>query len=459
MDWVGAFSRSVVIPLVMAKSRSRQPAYAREYRRTQFWSAGQLADYQLARLRRLVAHAQHSSSFYERHFRDAGLGDAAEIRSLRDVALLPALSKAALQECWEDLLVPDPGGTPMTEHRTSGSTGVPLRVLVNGDGMQHKAALTERHNGWAGYRPGDRVAMVWGDVQTPATLRGRLRAALLERMEVLDSQKLDERRMARFTEAVRNLGIRTLIGQAQVLCSYASWVRDRGIEGLPVRAVIPTAMVLHAGQRTLLEEAFGAEVYERYGSEETSIIASECPAHRGMHIAAEGLIVEVLADGRAAGPGEEGEIVITDLVNHAMPLVRYRIGDAGVMARAACPCGRGLPMFERVSGRVADNIVTPDGRTVSGIAITDHVVEVVGIRQMQIVQESLSSLVFRIVRDAHFGAESEATLRRHCGRIFGAEMRVRCEFVDEIPVGPRGKYRLCVSELGQATEAVADRSR
>ena len=457
MDWVGAFSRSVVIPLVMARNGSRQPAYAREYRRTQFWSAERLAEYQLTRLRRVVAHAQQNSPFYRQRLKEAGLDDAGDIRSLDDLALLPTLSKETLRECWEVVVVPDPTGVPPAENRTSGSTGVPLRILVNEDGMQHKAALTARHNGWAGHRPGDRVAMVWGDVAKPTSLTGKLRAALLDRLEVLDSQKLDEVRMGRFTEAVRSRGIRTLIGQAQVLCSYAAWVRDRGLVGLPVRAVIPTAMALHPGQRELLEEAFRAKVYERYGSEETSIIASECPAHRGMHIAAEGLIVEVLADGRAAGPGEGGEIVVTDLVNYGMPLIRYRIGDAGVMATEACSCGRGLPMLARVNGRVADNIVTPDGRIVSGIAITDHVVEVAGIRQMQIVQESLDSLVFRIVKDSRFTTESEPVQRRHCTRLFGREMRIRCAFVDQIPVGKRGKYRLCVSELDRATQAVAGR--
>jgi phenylacetate-CoA ligase len=435
----------------MLKNGSRQPAYAREYRRTQYYSGEQLVEYQLGRLRRLVAHAQHHSAFYERRLAETGLSDAAEIRSLSDLALLPMLQKETLREHWEEVVAPDPSGAPLTEKRTSGSTGVPLRILVDEDGMQHKAALSARHNAWAGHRLGDRVGLVWGDVERPATLRGRVRAALLDRMEVLDSQKLDEARMERFTEAVRRGGIRTLIGHAQPLCTYAGWVRDRGIEDLPVRAAIPTAMVLHPGQRALLEEAFGAEVYERYGSEETSIIASECSAHRGMHIAAEGLILEVLRDGRAVGPGEEGEIVVTDLVNYAMPLIRYRIGDVGVMSDEACSCGRGLPMIKRVNGRVADNIVTPDGRIVSGISITDHIVEVEGIRQVQIVQESLSEVVFRIVRDSRFSPQSEAVLRRHCARIFGEEMHIRCEFVRDIPMGPRGKYRLCVSRLADAT--------
>jgi phenylacetate-CoA ligase len=449
MALMGAFARSVVFPLIVRKDRSRELAYARRYERMQFYSPEQLAEYRLDCLRELVAHAMRSCAFYRERFEEAGLDDPAEIRSLADLGRLPTLSKEAVRERWEELTVPDPSGAPLREKRTSGSTGVPLRIWVNEDGMQHKAALTWRHNAWAGYRVGDLVGLVWGDIGEPTSLKEKLRRAFLDRVEVLDSQKMDDTRMAAFTAAVRRRRIRTLVGHAQPLCAYAAYVLERGIEDLPVRAVIPTAMVLHPGQRRLLEQAFSAEVFERYGSEETSIIASECSAHRGMHIAAEGLMVEFVKEGRAAEPGEEGEIVVTDLVNYGMPLIRYEIGDVGVPAAEACPCGRGLPVLERVHGRVADSIVTPEGRMVSGISITDHIVEVEGIRQVQIVQESVDELVFRIVRDGRFSEGSEAALRGHCRRIFGDRMRVRCDYVDEIAMGPRGKYRLCVSHLGQ----------
>jgi len=445
MDLTGAFARSVFLPLLVWKDHSRQLAYARRYERTQFHSAERLAEYQLQCLRRIVAHAMGHCALHRRRFEEAGLGGPVEIRSLDDLRRLPTLPKEIVREWAKELIIPDPSGVPLREKRTSGSTGVPLRVRVNEDGIQHKAALTWRHNAWAGYGAGDLAGFVWGDMGEPTSLKERMRRAVLDRMEVLDSQKMDDARMEAFTNALRRRRIRTLVGHAQPLCVYASYILDHGIEELPVRAVIPTAMVLHPGQRDLLARAFSAEVFERYGSEETSVIASECSAHRGMHIAAEGLIVELLKDGRAAEPGEEAEIIVTDLVNYGMPLIRYEIGDVGVPGAGTCPCGRGLPTIERVRGRVADTILTPEGRIVSGISITDHIVEVEGIRQVQIVQDSVDELVFRIVRDGRFSGRSEAVLRGHCRRIFGEKMRVRCEFVNAIQAGPRGKYPLCVS--------------
>ena len=206
-------------------------------------------------------------------------------------------------------------------------------------------------------------------------------------------------------------------------------------------------MALHANQRRLLEETFGAEVFERYGSEETSIIASECSEHRGMHVADEHLIVEVLDErGLPVGPGEEGEIVVTDSFNRVLPLIRYRLGDVGVRGEA-CPCGRGLSVLARVHGRVADNVVTPEGRTVSGSPSPTTSWRWRGSSRCKSCRRAWDELVFRIVRGEGFSEASEACLRGHCA--VSSERRCGCGASSWRcwRLGPRGKYRLCISKL------------
>ena len=80
--------------------------------------------------------------------------------------------------------------------------------------------------------------------------------------------------------------------------------------------------------RRALERAFGPRVFETYGSRETMLIAAECAAHDGMHVAEENLLVEIVGDdGRPVGPGETGAVAVTDLHNVGMPLIRYANGD------------------------------------------------------------------------------------------------------------------------------------
>ena len=82
--------------------------------------------------------------------------------------------------------------------------------------------------------------------------------------------------------------------------------------------------------RDAIEQAFGARVFDKYGSREFSGIAYECAESRDHHVMDESYIVELLVDGRLLGPGETGEVVITDLNNFSVPLIRYRIGDLAV---------------------------------------------------------------------------------------------------------------------------------
>ena len=110
----------------------------------------------------------------------------------------------------------------------------------------------------------------------------------------------------------------------------ARYVLERQIGGLRPRGIISTSMMLLANERQVIEAAFQCKVTDRYGSEEVALIACECELHQGMHLNIEHLYIEFLReDGAAAAPGEDGMIVITDLVNHGMPFIRYRIEDVG----------------------------------------------------------------------------------------------------------------------------------
>ena len=92
--------------------------------------------------------------------------------------------------------------------------------------------------------------------------------------------------------------------------------------------------------RKFIEKAFGAEVFDIYGCTEIKEIAWECEKHEGYHINEDDVYVEILHGESPAKPGEVGDIVLTDLRNKAMPLIRYRIGDRGLLIAGNCSCGR-----------------------------------------------------------------------------------------------------------------------
>jgi phenylacetate-CoA ligase len=223
---------------------------------------------------------------------------------------------------------------------------------------------------------------------------------------------------------------------------FARFLRASGLTAYRPHSLVTSAEILEEEDRELLEETFGCPVYNRYGCREVSVVASECSAHGGLHVMAEGLYLEIETPHGPAAPGEMGAVLVTDLLNGAMPLIRYRIGDMAAWADGPCPCGRGLPRLERVAGRVTDFLVGADGRLVSGVYLATYVVaQRPSLGQVQIRQHKAGALTYRIRPGRDFdpiadGEYLQETSRRHLGEGAVCEWDV----VDELPAEPSGKF-------------------
>jgi phenylacetate-CoA ligase len=194
----------------------------------------------------------------------------------------------------------------------------------------------------------------------------------------------------------------------------------------------------------VVEEVFGEVVFDRYGCEEIGLIASECENHDGLHVAAEGVYVEVV-DGTES---EAGQILVTDLFNRGTPLIRYEIGDLATTRSGVCVCGRGLPRLGRVLGRTSDILCTPEGARISGTSILDTVMShIQGFRQVQIVQEKLDELTFNVVEGDGLSERSLEVLAEAVRRYFGPSMRHKVVLVDRIPLTERGKFQFSVCKV------------
>jgi phenylacetate-CoA ligase len=207
-------------------------------------------------------------------------------------------------------------------------------------------------------------------------------------------------------------------------------------------------MVLHDWQRRIIEEVFACKVTNRYGCEEVSLIACECSRHEGFHINADGVYVEVLRNGRPVKPGERGSVVVTDLTNRAMPIIRYQVGDVAVPSQRLCSCGRGLPLLDSVEGREADFVVTAGEQLISGISLTENfALQVPGLAQLQIIQERVDYFRFRMVRGPEFGPASVERIAALVAQRFGPNTAYDCEYLEQIPQDPSGKLRFCISRV------------
>ena len=446
--------RRVLHPLTLWKrGETRQLAYEREFERTQFASADELRDLQTGRLQRLVKHAFASCAFYRERFARAGISPA-DIRSLEDLRALPILEKATIQERMADMVAEGWPVRDLIRNQTGGSTGTPVPFFLSGDRKCSRAAATLRHNRWAGWEVGDRAAVIWGAPRDrPAdSLRSRLRGALLREPQWLDTSGLTEATMEHFRASLARYRPRVIQAYARSAVVFARWLESTGKGVHQPHSIVTSAEVLEDDDRRLLERVFGCRVFNRYGCREVSVVASECGEHSGMHVMAEGLFVEIETPTGPTQPGEVGSILVTDLLNHAMPLIRYRIGDVASWATGHCACGRHLPRLERVGGRVTDFLVGEGGKLVSGVFLATYVVaQRPSLGQVQIHQHRLDRVVYKLRPGPGFDTiADEDYLQRATREYLGEGLSAEIEIVDHLPHLPSGKFLFSCSTVSPA---------
>ncbi|HEX4589469.1 MAG TPA: phenylacetate--CoA ligase family protein [Gemmataceae bacterium] len=451
-------SRRVIQPLWARREDRRAAALRDELDRRQFDPPAVVRARQVVALWRMLRHAAATVPYYRDLFARVGF-DVGSVQSIDVPDSLPILTKADIRRHGDQLVSEAFRGASLTRKTTSGSTGVPLEVWLDGGGLSWKRACTLRCDEWSGWRRGGRVAKVWGNPDYRRHgVKGWLRNALYERALHLDTLSMTPDAIRQFIARFNRMRPELLFGHAHSVYLLADFVDRLGIKAHRPAGIITTAMVLHDWQRRRIEATFGCPVTNRYGCEEVSLISCECGEHRGLHVNADSVLVEIVRDGKTASPGTPGSIVVTDLSNFAMPLIRYLIGDVGVLADRHCPCGRGSMLLESIEGREADYVVTADGRLISGISLTENfAVLVPGVAQIQIVQEQLRRFVFRIVRGPNWGPASQRKLSDLVSDRFGKGVRFALEFVDLIPQEPSGKYRFCISHVSHPSAAEGGR--
>jgi phenylacetate-CoA ligase len=451
------FVRNVVFPLWARRDHPAFGAYVREFEQTQSWSPDALKALQLKRLQELLQHAYRHCAYYQHRMTEAGLPPE-DVTSLEQLSPLPLLTKKDIQDYRNELQADNLLESGKVRNQTGGSTGSPLQFYVDRKRFDSRLASTVRHDEWAGLRPGDWFAMLWGarlDQDSGHGMWDWWRNTLLYRSVELNTSHIENADWAKFISRVRQKRPGVLLAYAQSAVLFARYLREQKIDDITFDSIITTAEVLLPGQRELLEEAFRGRVFNRYGCREVSVIASECEFHQGMHVNAEALLVEIVPAPSVKSPA--GKIVVTDLLNFSMPLIRYEIGDVGTWAdNQKCPCGRGLPLLGDVQGRITDFLVLANGASVSGPALTLVVADMEDVRQVQFVQKNANLVTLRVVRGRNYGTQTDDELRRRLGPYLGGQATLSIEPVDSVRSEVSGKYRFVVNEFEPVSQNIGE---
>ena len=327
-----------------------------------------LASLQLHKLQLMMSHLWGKNQFYTEKWKAVGVNPS-DIHSLTDLALLPLTRKGELMD---DQAAHGPFGTNLTYpitayvrmHQTSGTTGVPLKVLDTDESWSWWGHCWGHVLAGAGVTATDRIflAFAFGPfIGFWAAVEG---ARKIGALMIPGGGRDTQQRL----EMMRAEG-------ATVLCctpSYALRMAEVAREiGFDLRS-IPLRTTVHAGEpgasvpatKQRIENSWNAACFDHAGASEVGAHSFECHVQPGgTHLIESEYIAEVLnpLTGQAVLPGERGELVITNLGRWGFPAIRYCTGDLVQVNLDRCQCGRTSMRFEGgVLGR-ADDMVTVRG--------------------------------------------------------------------------------------------------
>ncbi|MBS7630259.1 phenylacetate--CoA ligase family protein [Candidatus Bathyarchaeota archaeon] len=403
-----------------------------------------LKEIQLRRLKEIISHAYLNVPFYHEKFEKAKIKPE-DIKTLDDLEKIPLTTKAEIQSTPLNYLVSRYVNLNNCDRSlTSGTTGMPLTIIIDRDYMDFQVALFARTYFEDGVKLWHKMMRIVDPLYLPKKGDWYQKIGLMKTKYVSLFEPIEKQ----FSIA-KKYKPDILRGFSSQIALLAYHARENG-EVLKPKIIFTSAEYLDKASRNLIESTFLSQLFDLYISTEFGLMAWECKAHSGYHTNIESVMIEFVKDGEPVTDGESGEIICTNLVNRAMPLIRYDLGDVGIPTEEECTCGSTLPLIRLVEGRTGDFLVTPDNRIISPTIFFPYPFnDVEGIKQFRIIQEKKDKLIIQLVADEDFKRNELALekARKEIWKVFGENMNVEFQFLDKIKRDNERKYRKIVSKI------------
>ena len=415
--------------------------------RSQWLPPERLRELQYRQLEVLLRHACDTVPYYRERWR--GLYDPSRPLTSEAFSRLPLLTRDDLQAHFDTLRsnrIP-PAHGPVAESHTSGSTGMPVRLLKTAlVQLLWQAAVLREHQWFKRDLTGKLASIRQGVMEGEADGWGPATDAVAQTgpSVTLPIRGADVDAQLRWLERQ----------QPDYLLTYPSNLTEllkrstaQGFRPVRLREVRTFGEILTAETRALCREVWGVSVADAYSSVETGYLALQCPEQEHYHVLSESVLLEILDEkGAPCRPGESGRVVVTPLHNFALPLVRYELADFAEVG-TQCRCGRGLPVLSRITGRVRNMLVTADGKRYWPALGTRAITDIAPVLQYQIVQTAPDRVEAWMVTASPLTPVQEEGIKQHLLSKLPPGLRVVLVYCDNIPRSAGGKFEDFVSEV------------
>lgn len=383
-------------------------------------------------LKKVLDHAVNTTPFYKAQ------------KGYRDLSDFPVIDKSLIREHFTDFRSSAFATDQLVPVVTSGSTGTPFKVFHNKDKRIRNTADTMYFAKLAGFNIGDRLIYlkIWSDLNRKSGLQ-----QWMQNIEPVDVISFSDEQIQSLIESMQNrkntFGFLGYSSAIELIGKYL----DKANSG-PVKTKLASAISMSEGLNDYTKHAikkyFGATVYSRYSNIENGIIAQQVPEQENRFlINTASYKVEILSmvSDEPVNNGEPGRLIVTDLYNFGMPLIRYDTGDVAVKSDISDQFRN--TYLETIEGRKLDLIYATDGRLLSSYIVYKNMWQYTEIEQYQLVQYGPKNYLFKINISKPFSRKDQ--LEQEFIKYLGADADFKIEFVDEIPLLASGKRKKIVN--------------
>ncbi len=359
---------------------------------------------------------------------------------------LPMLTKDIIRARFEELRSSRPPARGTYLNTSGGSSGEPICVVQDQEYADWSAATEEYfYKRFLNVDPErERKVILWGSPRDLARVINSLPIRLhrwATYSKWLDAYRVSPEIWQRYIEEINAFRPVVIKGYAGSLWQISRFIMRGNIKIHRPRCIYSSAETLDDRMRRDIEEAFQAKVHDFYGSREVGAIAGECRAGR-RHVFVFNNMVEVFD--RSAEiplpPGKSGRLIISNLHNYSMPILRYDIGDVGEVKTDPCPCGSTLPWLAGLRGRANDFLQTKDGRMVSSCLVTGMFTDCEWIEQFRVEQLDYDRVIVWTVPFRRPLQNDIEHITYAIRNALGDECRVDWKLVEHIPRVGQGKH-------------------
>jgi len=449
--------RKPIVNALLKLQGSRTPAHANYIRSIEHKSPQELTAIQNHRLSALLRYAWQHTDYYRKILSNCGAVHNGDV-DIEKFNAIPLLTKEIIRKHQNRLTSNHKakGSKPFVNH-TGGSTGEPIRFQQDNIYWDWNVANKIFYLYMAGKEVGEPEMKIWGSerdlFEGTIGIGSKLKFFLYNRMFV-NSFHLTDEKIENIVDQINSYQPKVIWGYVDALYTIAGYVKKYSLKLHSPAAVFCAAGTLYKHMAESIEKAFGAKAINVYGSREMGDIACQCPDQKGLHIFSHTHIVETVDECGKNVVDQEGEIIVTSLMNLTMPFIRYRIGDRGVLSSKQCSCGRAFPLLESVAGRVTD-VFHNSKEEVIPAEYFIHLIGVVYnsgfIKKFQVIQNDYDEITVKLILNEGYAEDSvQDELNNITDKIklvMGEECRIGYTYVTDIPETESGKYQYTLSKL------------